>query len=107
MALGALTAATPVGQEGGPISIFQLSFLGDDSYPTGGTVGFDALARAALGKGNVEILSVTQNNLSDHVVRYVPADGGTLQAQLMATGAPVANAVDLSGITFELTVIAR
>lgn len=107
MALGALTASAPVGQEGGPISIFKLSFAGDGSYPTGGTVAFDALVRAALGKGNIEILGVLDQQLSDHVARYVSADGGTLQVQLMSTGAEVGNGVNLSSVTFDLLVIAR
>lgn len=106
MALGAMTAATPVGQEGGPISIFKLSFAGDTSYPTGGSTGAQALIRTALGKGNIEVLGVLQQNLSDHVMRYDKA-GDALIVQLMSTGAEVANTTNLSGTTFDLLVVAR
>ena len=105
MALGTLTASSPVGQEGGPISMHRVSFAGDDSYPTGGTP-FQDLARAALGKGNIEILAVVQQNLSDHVCRFDIATGN-LTVQVMGSGAEVGNGTDLSSTTFELLVIAR
>lgn len=106
MSLGAMTLSNEIGRKGGPISQARISFLGDDSYPTGGTAGLNALVAAALGVTSVVIEAVVQQNLSDHVARYDKTND-KLMVQLMSTGAEVANAVDLSGTTFELLVIAK
>ena len=106
MALGAITRDEDVGQRGGPVIAELISFAGDSSYTTGGTVGFTALVRTALARGDVTILGVVAQNLSDHVVRFdEPND--TLLVSLMSTGAEVGNGVNLSGITFKLLVICK
>ncbi len=106
MSLGTITAGAEVGREGGPEVLGLISFLGDDSYPTGGTAGFQALVRTAFGGASIEVLAVVQQNLSDHVARYDKTND-KLTVQLMSTGAQVGSAVDLSSITFELLVIGK
>jgi hypothetical protein len=106
MSLGAITVDNEIGRKGGPLSMARISFLGDDSYPTGGTAGFAALVAAKLGVTGVTIEAVVQQNNSDHVARYDKTNDKLL-VQLMSTGAEVAGAVDLSGITFELLVIGK
>lgn len=106
MALGTITKDAEVGRQGGPLSLALISFLGDDSYPTGGTTAFAAAVAAVLPATGMEILAVVQQNNSDHVCRYDKTNDKLL-VQLMSTGAQVAGAVDLSGITFELLVIGK
>ena len=107
MSLGAIAVSKEAGREGGPVIAARITVVGDDSYPTGGTAGFAALVAAALGiAGTLDILAVEQQSLSDHVARYDRAND-KLIFQLMSTGAEVANAVNLSGITFQLLVTAR
>ncbi len=109
MTLGTFSFQSEVDSGGGPVIETQLPFLGDDSYLTGGTAGFKALVAAALSiqtAADLEILGVSQQNLSDHILRYDQA-GDLLTAQLISTGAEVGNGVNLSGITFEVVVLAR
>lgn len=106
MTLGAITRVEDVGQRGGPVIAELVNIVGDDSYPTGGTTGFTALVRAALGRGDVTILGVVQQNLSDHVARFDEAND-TLTVQLMSTGAEVANTTDLSSVQFRLLVLCK
>lgn len=107
MALGTATVQKETGRDGGPVVTARLSFAGDSSYPTGGTAGFAAFVAAALGvAGPLDVLGVDQQSLSDHVLRYNRATD-KLTAQLMSTGAEVANGVNLSGTTFNVVVTAR
>jgi len=110
MALGTFTVDSEVGRRGGYHMNTRISFLGDTSYPTGGTAGFKALVAAALGIENpdadFEVLGVYQQNLSDNVPLYDRTNDKLLM-QVMSTGVEVANAVNLSGITFEVVVLAR
>ena len=103
MALGTITALEE-GAAQGPLFVDRVSIVGDDSYPTGGTTGFQALLRAALGKDRtiVDLRSKPGANLLDydHV-------NDTLQAFAIADGAEVANTTDLSGTTFEVIVISK
>ncbi len=56
MAIGAITVLQKT-QHGG-LNHDVIQFAGDNAYAAGGTPGFTALVRAALGKGNVQILNV-------------------------------------------------
>lgn len=108
MSLGTITGVAAVGQEGGPIFVERVTIVGDDSYPTGGTTGAEALIQAALGKGSVEILAAIHQGpvASDFALSYDKA-ADTLVARVWSTGAQVGNSVDLSGVTFEMLIIAK
>jgi hypothetical protein len=101
-----MTKESEIGRSGGPGFLGRVSFLGDDSYPTGGTAGFAALVAALLPATGLTVMGVVQQNNSDHICRYDKAND-KLVVQLASTGAEVANAVDLSSVTFELLVFGK
>lgn len=104
----AATLQAEVGREGGPIIAARISFLGDDSYPTGGSADFSDFVAAALGVGanDLEVLAVTAQNLSDHELLYDKTND-KLIVRVASTAAEVANTTDLSSVTFEALVLAK
>jgi hypothetical protein len=111
MALGALTEVDIAGQAPSrPTYLNSFTLVGDDSYPTGGTLNFQAAVR--LGTGDqVTLLAVNGYGIAaggaiSHLVRYDKATDALL-VYLVATGAQIANAVDLSATTFHLTAIGQ
>lgn len=108
MSLGAFTVANEIGRKGGPLSMARLTIVGDASYPTGGTPDFAALVATALGITGIEIEAVIHQGpvTADFAVAYDKAND-KLTARVISTGAQVANAVDLSGTTFEVLVIGK
>ena len=103
MSLGTITI--PGGADAqGPIFHDRISFVGDDAYPTGGTVGFNALLQAVT-KDQREVLAVIGND-GTNAYEYDFAND-TLIARVMATGAEVADTTDLSGATANLLVISK
>lgn len=106
MALGEITPGAQSGEKpGAPTFVDVLAAPGDDDYPTGGTTGFQALVRAALGR-DVTVLGVIGQACGDNVPVYDPAND-TLQVFVRSTGAEVANNADLSGVTFNLIVLSK
>lgn len=108
----ALSAAgiTRVGNAGDiatrPAFIESLSFLGDNSYPTGG-YAFDAVVEEKLGVG-LEIIAahgIGQGAAGYHVL-YVKSTG-KLMVLVGATALELAGATDLSAVTFTVTVFAK
>lgn len=106
MALGTITAGVEVGRSGGPTILQNMSFLGDSSYPTGGTVGFQALARTAVGGESIEILAVVAQDCGLFLPVYDKATDKLLVRNL-TDGSEVTAAVDLSGTTFNVLVVAK
>lgn len=111
MALGTMTrAAAQSGHTGDKLFYDRVSFLGDDSYPTGGTTGFDALLQALLGDARA-VVGVEMEDCGGFTPVYLPANGGTLK--VYRTGAinvaqeEVPNTTDLSATTFNVLVISR
>ena len=106
MALGAIVKGVEVGRSGGPVVLINATIVCDDDYTTGGTVGFQAILRAALDVGDIEILAVVQQNIGDFRAMYDKAND-KLIVDVMSAGVEVANAADISGTTFELLVVAK
>jgi hypothetical protein len=114
MAIGTMTAAPAVTAPGNatPIFLDTVTFLGDDSYPTGGTAAFEDTYQA-LKNSNREVLAVVSMDCGGYVPVYDKAnDKLKVYRALYGGGAAgplveVTNAVDLSGTTFQLLVIAR
>ena len=112
MALGSITAGAASGNLKGapsaPIFADKFSFAGDGNYPTGGTTGLDALLTAAA-KKTLTIVSIIADDCGGYIPVYLPANGGTLKVyEAAADGNPldeVANTTNLSGTTFNLTVL--
>lgn len=81
-----------------------VSFAGDDAYPTGGTVDFDAYLQALVGDSRNVMGVIAVADSGDNIPMYV---GGNLMVKLRSTGAEVANTTDLSGVTFTLLVLSK
>lgn len=105
MALGAITAGVEVGRSGGPSISKLISFVGDDSYPTGGTLTFQALVRTAVG-ADVEVLAAVAQDCGLFLPVYDKAADALLVRNL-TDGSEVTNATDLSGTTFNVLVVAK
>ena len=101
MALGAITVADKANSEG-TMFVDVITFNGDGSYPTGGSA-FDTVFKDAV-KHDRKIMSAFGYG-ADNTVEYIPSTG-KLKARA-AGGAEVANATDLSGASFRVTVISR
>lgn len=111
MAIGAITVINKT-QVTGVLNVDQISFAGDGAYPANGTPGFQALVRAALGKGNVTIIQVIPQECGG----YVPLYDNTADKLKVyyadnnnaADGPLIENATaNLSAQTFKLTVISK
>lgn len=106
MSLGAITPGVEVGRSGGPVILVNLSFDGDDSYPTGGTAGLEQLVRDALGGENVELLAVVAQDCGLFLPSYDKAND-TLLVRNLTDGTEVADTTDLSTTTFNVLAIAK
>lgn len=107
MALGTATAGAEAGKApGAPTFLAFLSFPGDSSYPTGGTLAFQAYVRAALGGRAVTVLGVIPQDCGIYRPMYLPGTGA-LMVRTMADGTQVANATNLSATTFNVLVVCQ
>ena len=103
MALGALTIVERIDSQG-PRRISRCTLVGDGAYPTGGSTGLLAALRTALKSAGENIISVkAEGNNGDRLLEYDHANE-KLIVRVISTAAEVANAVDLSGVTFGLVV---
>ena len=110
MALGTITPGVAVGQEGSNVIIDLISFPGDGTYPSGGTPDFQAAVRAALGKGNLELLAVVPSDCGGYVPVYdKAADKLKVYEQTSTVTSPLIQTVtgNLAGTTFNLLVICK
>ena len=93
-----------------PTAIFRMSMAGDAAYATGGSAAVEASLAESLTRHSLSITSVSGYGLTagalTHTVRY-DAGNDKLIAYVLATGAEVADAADLSAVTFDLTFICR
>ena len=122
MTLGTITLPTAklVGaMPKAPLFAINVSFLGDDDYPTGGTVDFEVAFRAAIatkmaaatdanirGRQNVEIVALIPGVCGAYDPIY-DRENDTLIVFVKATGVQVANAFDLVGTTFNVTLLCK
>ena len=109
MSLGTITAQSEKGGETlEPRFKAHIRFVGDDSYPTGGTPGFNALVAAALGKEGVNVITVNRAGLCGGFSPvYDPAADTLLVLRTDQVDDPqeeVPNAFNLSAFTFDLLV---
>lgn len=107
MPLGTITRDAAESVAGEKVFIDNISFPGDSSYPTGGSP-LDDLVKTALGDAR-DVLAVISGDCGNNICHYVPGEDalGKLLVRVMSTGVEVANAVDLSGTTFNVTVISH
>lgn len=101
MALGTITVAEQQRKmASAPLGVARLTFLGDDSYAAGGTVGFQALVRAALLR-DVTVICVAKGGPTGVYTAIYDAASDKLYVE-DAAGAEASG--DLSGTTFNLLV---
>lgn len=105
--LGAVTRDDDESIAGGNLFVDNIGFDGDDSYPTNGTP-FDDFIKTQLGDAR-DVVAVISNDCGIWECQYIPGDDalGLLKVFVMSTGVEVANAVDMSGTTFNLTIISK
>lgn len=99
MALGTITSKRDTDNR---VHNYKFTIVGDGSYPTGGTASINAALSLKLGK-SVKLISLSGIGTGYHLSYDYTAD--KLKAWVSSTGAEVANAVDLSGVTFDCLAI--
>lgn len=111
MAIGTGTVAVRTGHDNRGAFIDLVSFAGDSSYPTGGTAGFEASMRAAIGRGNIDVVGVIGQDCGGYVPVYDRANDKLKVYFVNNDGASdgpmieVAGSTDLSGVTFRVLVV--
>ena len=92
-----------------PIFLDLLTFVGDDAYATGGTAAFEDSVQAAVGYTR-EVIAVIGQDCGGYVPVFDKANDKLKVYEEGADGGPadeVANAADLSSVTFNVLVISR
>jgi hypothetical protein len=86
----------------------HLTFAGDGTYPAGGTTGFQALVRAALGI-DVRVIQVIPEDCGGYIPVYIPATDALKIYQCGGSGAPMAEDVtaNQSGRTYKMHVLSK
>lgn len=85
-----------------PLDVIHISFAGDSSYPTGGTIEFQAYVRALLGR-DVTIAAVTKAAATGVYTAIYDIANDKLYVE-DAAGAEVGDETDLQATTFSLIV---
>lgn len=113
MALGTITIIEEVAAQG-PVMLQRCTIVGDDSYPTGGTTGFEALYQAAVKAAGIlsdgagrQIVHVANENKGDADELAYDHANDKLMAFVRSTAAEVANTTDMSGTTFNVLITSR
>jgi len=99
MSLGTITSKRDTDNR---LHAYKFTIVGDGSYPTGGTATFSDVLSLKLGK-SVKLVSV-QGVATGYYLSY-DYTNDKLKAWVASTGAEVANAVNLSGLTFDCLAI--
>lgn len=103
MSLGTAAVGAQAGQSASaPTRIVRLTFVGDDSYPTGGTTGFEAYVRDALDEF-VTVLGLVDQSIGANELVYNPVTGN-LMSFVKATGVE-RSAADDSGTQYDCLVL--
>lgn len=106
MAIGAITVEKNSGAKvSAPTFVDRLSFAGDASYPTGGTVDFEGSVRTKIGD-NRTVIGIFAEDCGAYRPVY---DNATDKLKVYQTsdGAEVSNATNLSATTFKVVVFSK
>jgi hypothetical protein len=109
MALGPATINVQAGKSASaPTFLDDLSFAGDSSYPTGGTVDFEAFVQGAAGIKEGRTIDAVID-IAGNATHYPVYNKATnkLMMFVRATGLEVANATNMSGTTFRFLVVSH
>jgi hypothetical protein len=103
MAIGTMTLTSDlVKAASAPSGIAEVSFVGDTSYPTGGTAAFNATVQALMGRA-VTVLGIQKSGPTGVYTPIYDKVNDKLYVEV-AAGTEVPNATDLHGTTFKLLV---
>jgi hypothetical protein len=103
MSLGTITVTNDLhGAASAPLQFLELSFLGDSSYPAGGSVGFTALVQAKAGRAVTPLFVVKCATTGVYTPIYDKANDKLYV--LKADQTEVTASTDLSGTTFKVIV---
>jgi len=104
MALGAITVVERVASQG-PVFYDRVTIVGDGAYASGGSAGFEALFRAAVGSDRTIVGLVGEFDGTINSLEYDHAND-KLFVRVRATG--VESAVsDQSGNTYRALIISK
>lgn len=109
MFLGALTSVLEAGKSpSDPTMMIAATLVGDGSYPTGGSATFSTTLSTALSR-SVEVVAVVGYGVAGGVGYWLVFDAANDKLMVInaASGLEVANATDLSGVTFKATIWAK
>lgn len=104
MALGTITIVKQAAAHG-PLFHDRISFAGDGAYPTGGTAAFETTFRTKIGSTRT-IVAIIAEDCGVYRPSYDYANK-KLKVRNLTDGTEVSNATDLSGTTFNITVISE
>jgi hypothetical protein len=90
------------------VGVINATIVGDGSYPTGGTASFTAYVQEKLARG-VTVVSVHGIGIGGGSGYHLSYDkvNDKLKAHAGATGLEVANATDLSSVSFNATIFVK
>lgn len=105
-------SATLVGKQGQaplrPSFQIRLSFVGDSSYPTGGTADFSDWLAARLGYNVTPLQVVGFGKTAGAITHFAEYDAANDKLMVFVlAGTQVPNATDISAVTFDLMISAR
>ncbi len=109
MSLGTLTSVLEAGKSpSDPTMMIAATLVGDGAYPTGGSATFSDTVSAALPR-TVTVISVYGYGVAGGVGYWLVYDAANDKLLVInaASGLEVANATDLSGVTFKATIWAK
>lgn len=109
MSLGTFTSILEAGKSpSDPVMMIAATLVGDGSYPTNGSAAFSDTLTAALPR-TVSVVAVQGYGVAGGVGYWLVYDAATDKLLVInaGSGLEVANATDLSGVTFKATIWAK
>lgn len=110
MSLGTLVSITKdTGGAGSHIFLDEVTLVGDDSYPTGGSLGMEAALQAAIGDSREIVGLIDAGPNGGYMSKYDRANKKLMLFKSNTAAIPQeeSNATDTSGVTFRFTVLSK
>jgi hypothetical protein len=109
MPLGTITVSDKSRDSARVLYADLISLVGDDTYTAGGTTGFDATFKTAVGD-NREVIGVMSLDCAGYEMKYLEANGGTLKMYEEGADGSAADEVgngDYSSVALNLLVLSK
>ena len=110
MSLGALVSINKDTKGAGDhIFLDEVTLVGDDSYPTGGSTGMEALLRAQVGDNREILALVDAGPQGGYMTKYDKPNKKLMLFKSNTAAIPQeeGNATDTSGVTFRFLAISK